>query len=668
MRYALNETRPVGLSFPVAALRSRESTGVGEFLDLPGLIPFYKATGLRIVQILPVNDSGSDPSPYSSLSAFALHPLYLRIGALPEASGRVKELAAMRRSYEGARRFPYARVLKDKLALLQSIFEASKAGIAKDASLAAWIVDNPWVRRYAVYKSLKAANGEASWKDWKRHRDPKEGLVDELWAKGSKDGSLLFHAWLQYRLDEQLDRASRELAEAGIALKGDLPILMNEDSAEVWALRRYFRTTLQAGAPPDMFSRQGQNWGFPVYDWEAIEADGFAFWKERLSRAAAYYQAYRIDHVLGFFRIWALGASELSGYLGRFIPGRSLSRAELLAMGFDNARLRWMSRPHVREAKLRAALDAGGADGPEIAAMAARVELLALDRIGDEPLFLFKEGIGGERDIAALDLPPAARNFLLDEWRDRALLEYEPDRFAPCWRFWEASCWESLSPMEKGILERAFESLRRESEEEWAAAGLRILGEMRDASDMLPCAEDLGAVPACVPGALSRLGILGLRVPRWTRRWELPGEPYLPLADYPEASVCAPSVHDTSTLREWWETEAGRYEFWEALGDGNPAPESYEPAFARRLLSMLAACRSSLLVLQLQDLLALGEAWRSKDPRDERVNVPGTVSDFNWTWRCPASFEELAGDSELVEAAGAVVAARRSRSTKAKGA
>ncbi|MCX7023538.1 MAG: 4-alpha-glucanotransferase [Spirochaetes bacterium] len=660
MNYPLGDRRAFGVVLPLPALRSSRSGGVGEYPDLVEFGALCRSVGIDLIQLLPVNDSGRMSSPYSAQSAFALHPLYVRLADFPEAKDFMEAIAAIRKEFDDEDRFRYRELLGAKTAVLRAMFERNRKAIAADGELSAWTKGNAWVRPYAVYCSLKEKHSFCGWKEWGEHQAPKAADIDALAADPELADEILFTEWLQKRCEEQFSRAARELAAMGIFLKGDLPILMNEDSADVWASRVYFEPGLRAGAPPDMFSQYGQNWGFPIYDWAAIEKDAFSFWTERLAAADKFYSAYRIDHVLGFFRIWAMREREETGYLGRFVPGGGIPKKRLLESGFDNGRIRWMSEPHIRTEAFLETLHGV----PDPAAEAARTAAVALDRIGTEELFLFKRSIRGERDILELPIHGNAKDFLVAAWRNRTLLEKEPDVFIPTWRHYESTAWETLSSMERNVLERLFGELRAADEREWEARGAKLLSALKNASRMLPCAEDLGAVPDCVPPTLARLGILGLRIPRWTRSWGAPGDPFIPPTEYPELSVCAPSVHDTSTLRDWWEHEAGKYEFWQSLTasagapEGEPCPEAWSPELALDLLLRLSGSTSRLLVTQVQDLLALSAAYAPADSRSERVNVPGTVNDFNWTWRMPATIETLAADEGWKRLVASIAAAR----------
>nr|AGS53694.1 4-alpha-glucanotransferase (amylomaltase) [uncultured bacterium contig00147] len=188
---------------------------------------------------------------------------------------------------------------------------------------------------------------------------------------------------------------------------------------------------------------------------------------------------------------------------------------------------------------------------------------------------------------------------------------------------------------------------RIKSEKAWAAQGKKLLSVLVESSKMLPCAEDLGAVPECVPKVLGKLKILGLRVVRWHRDWGRADQPYIPFDEYPQLSVCTPAVHDSSTVREWWEREANQAQFSGFIGVPS-LPKIYNPGTAKVILSKIAASRSRFRVFQIQDLLHLSSKWYAADPSSERVNVPGTSNDFNWTYRLPAPMEEIAKDKDLL--------------------
>lgn len=643
--------RLIGVVIPVGALRSEKSIGVGEFPDLAEFGNLCAKMGIGLVQLLPVNDTGYQSSPYSALTAFGLHPLYLRIGDLDEASGYGNDIESIKKRFGAAVRFPHEALLRAKLDLLRKIYGDKRKAIAESSAFAAWMEANPWVKPYAVYRQLKEANDGKSWKEWEKADQKADAAeIEKRWNDPALKDVCLFWAWIQQALDAQFSAAASSLAKQGILLEGDLPILMNDDSCDVWAHPENFNLNLSAGAPPDMYSPEGQNWGFPTYNWQAQSKDGYTWWKARLKTAEKYYDAYRIDHVLGFFRIWATRREDFSATMGRYIPYIPVNPKDFEDLEFDEGRIRWICEPHILTGEIWDAMKAdwgGEINEDDLTAAAGKVFRLALDRIGDEELWLFKKNIRCEQDIGALDIHPAAKAFLLKNWENRIFFEHEKDQFFPVWYYKNGRAYATLSEDEKEKLEALLEKRGIASEKIWEAEGKRLLSVLTASSSMLPCAEDLGAVPACVPKVLAQLNILGLRVVRWHREWDEEGEPYVPFEDYPELSVCTPAVHDSSCLREWWDREADQDQFSGFLGIPS-LPKVYNPGTARIVLSRIAAAASRFRVFQIQDLLHLSSHWYAADPASERINVPGTTNDFNWTYRLPANISELLKDDELI--------------------
>jgi len=655
-KQAVNK-RLLGVVVPVGALRSKKGMGVGEFSDLIEFAALCKKMRLGLIQLLPVNDTGFESSPYFSLTAFGLHPLYLRIEELDEYASSEdlvkKRIKKARDNFEKNSRFSHYLVLKEKLEICREIYNANKAQIVKNANsgnLSSWIEQNPWVKEYAVYRRLKDKNDLKSWKNWSEYVTVTAADIDKLWNDKTLREAHIFWVWLQQALDTQFSKAAKAIADAGIVLEGDLPILMNEDSCDVWAHPEIFIQELSAGAPPDMYSPDGQNWGFPIYNWEAQEQDNYAWWKRRLAAAEKYYKAYRIDHVLGFFRIWASSHRDYSAALGRFVPYPPITAGDLRKLGFDKSRIRWVSQPHIPTDELLQALRNNWGSlftDADIKAASDRIFSRALVRVNNEELWLFKKKITGEKDIDALDLHPAIRNFLLSEWKNRVFIEYKKGKFTPAWYYRDAKAYYTFSQDEKAAIEALLEKRRKRAEKSWAVQGMKLLSILVQSSSMLPCAEDLGAVPYCVPKTLAKLKILGLRVTRWVREWDKNGQPYVPFENYPVLSVCTTAVHDCSTLRQWWETEADQGQYSGFLGVPS-LPKVYNPGTAKIILTKTAGARSRFRVFQIQDLLHLSNNWYSKDPADERINVPGTVNDFVWTYRLPALISEIAKDKELI--------------------
>ncbi|MGO9307527.1 MAG: 4-alpha-glucanotransferase [Spirochaetia bacterium] len=660
MRFAPLDRHFTGISVPVAALRTASDCGVGEFSDLVSLGEWCRDAGLDLIQLLPINDTGTNSSPYSALSAFALHPLYLHLDDVPGAAKYAEEIGRFRADVERAARaaprgrFSYAATLAFKLSIVERAYADNAAAVAADPGFVKWRGENPWVIPYAVFTGLKRESGNAPWSAWGDMADPSAARIAAWWD--AHPALCLPAAWAQYLLETQLARASRALHAMGVFLKGDLPILMSRESVDVWAERSFFDLTGIAGAPPDMFSPDGQNWGFPVYDWESLGREDYRWWKDRLRQSGKFFHAFRIDHVLGFFRIWRIPRGEVTGLLGRFSPSAGFTRADLRAIGFDDGRLRWLSLPHV--------------SGPEIAAAvgsdAGRVTESYLRRIGAEDLYNLAAPYDSESALRALSEPPAVKGFLLERHGDRTLLDDGAGLFFPAWYFETKKGFQSLSVEEKKKLKELADRRRQESEAAWESVGRRLLSVLQGATDMLVCAEDLGDVPRCVPRVLDNLGILGLRIVRWAREYEkaAAGQPaaFISPSRYPLLSVCTPSVHDTSTVRGWWEEDPVERElFFRSLGETGPCPPRATLPLLEKIMTHCGRARSLLCVFQVQDLLDLDENLWASDPKTDRINVPGTVTDENWTWRMPLLVGELSKRTALTARVRALCAARRLR-------
>ena len=327
--------RGAGIAVPVFSLRTEESFGVGEFHDLEKLTDWAVATGQNVIQLLPINDTTmtgtwQDSYPYNAVSSFALHPQFIH---LPAAGiRRDKAYKALQEELNNLPQVDYERVNGEKLRLLRKAY--AKTGDLESADYKSFVDNNAaWLRPYAAYCVLRDLNGTADFRNWGDYAVFNKRKVDAFLAAHAEEAG--FWCWVQYLLDKQLKEAVRYAHLRGVALKGDLPIGVSRTSADAWASPRLFNMDSQAGAPPDAFAADGQNWGFPTYNWDEMAADGFAWWKARLRKMNEYFDAYRIDHILGFFRIWEIPVPFKSGLMGHFSPALPYGAEELRRQGFE---------------------------------------------------------------------------------------------------------------------------------------------------------------------------------------------------------------------------------------------------------------------------------------------------------------------------------------------
>ena len=659
-----------GISVPVGALRTKKSFGIGEFLDIIPFADFCKKASLKVIQLLPVNDTGTESSPYSALSASALHPIYISIESLSElyeapTDAAHKKLLAdikkLKKSYNELPRFPYKELRNVKNTILKELYELHSAEIAKSPELKKWITANPWVKEYAVFKRLKSINLEASWKSWREYRKIKQEEIEELWNSKELKNEHLYYAWVQMNLEKQFLKASDYVSSLGIMLKGDIPIMMNEDSHDAWAHPEFFNDNLRAGSPPDGPNPVGQNWGFPTYNWKNLKKCDYSWWRERLKQSAKFYELFRIDHILGFFRIWAVPQNECTALLGHTEPYEPVTVKELEALGFTKERIRWLSLPHI---PTRIVEDVNNGDYLGTHGILHTI----MDRIGDEELWLFKPEIKSDKDIYAHEeIPLAVREVLAKKWRDRMFVETERGKYYPAWCYETTTAWASLSDDEKRIMSQFISEKREDMENLWEKQARELLGMITDTTTMTACAEDLGANIRSLNSVLNDLSIMSLKVIRWNRQWEKDGKPFIPFEDYPEKSVTTTSVHDSSTLRLWWTEEPDASDFYEAFPPAgeigaknavvaNIKPGTYSTEVAEYLLEKAAESNSIFCIHPVQDFLGLSEAYYAQNPQDERINVPGSVTEFNWTYRLPADVESLVKDTALTKKIAAIAA------------
>ncbi len=304
-----------GVNTPVFSLRTKKSCGIGEYLDLIPLIDWCHEIGFTIIQLLPLNDTGLDSSPYNALSAFALNPIYISLHTLPFVNE--KDLEPFQ-SLDKLSSVAYDKVLSLKITFLKKYFIDHFVSIRDDLSYKAFVDTTEWLKPYALFKVLKERHNNLAWDKWpEEFQNPSNAFLEELYIK--EQALMEFYFLIQYFACRQLKWAKTYANQKGIFLKGDIPILISPDSLDVWLYRKDFDLDFTAGAPPDMFTPEGQSWGFPTYRWDVIKENDFHWWKQRLNIATEFYDIFRIDHIIGFYRIWAI-KQGLKATEGSFHP------------------------------------------------------------------------------------------------------------------------------------------------------------------------------------------------------------------------------------------------------------------------------------------------------------------------------------------------------------
>ena len=652
--FELCDEKLAGTLIPVFSLRSKGSFGVGDFGDLKMMIDWVAETNQRVLQVLPINDTTSthtwtDSYPYSAISIFALHPQFADFRQLPEIKDKKKarEMEALRKKLNELKQIDYERVNNAKTDYLRIIFKQEGEAVMKGEDFKMFVKENEhWLVPYAQYCHLRDSFGNVDFSSWKGHEQWHEADRKKLTDPKSKEyADVAFYYYVQFVLDRQM-RAAHEYAMArGVILKGDIPIGVDRNGCDVWHEPQYFNLNSQAGAPPDAFSINGQNWGFPTYNWQRMIDDGCEWWIRRFQNMAKYFDAYRIDHVLGFFRIWAIPTTCVHGLLGQFAPSLGMTREEIEGYGL-----------HFQEELFTTPFIARWVVDRVFGIHADEVVEKYLDHKHDD-IFALKPEYDTERKIEAVF---KGKDSMDDVWvRDGlyALVsdvlfvrdDNDPNKFHPRITAQLNFMYEALYDSDKEKFNRLYNDYYyRRNNNFWYNEAMKKLPVLVQATRMLVCAEDLGMVPDCVAWVMDQLRILSLELQ------QMPKDPKVKfgiLSRNPYRSVCTLSTHDMPTLRQWWDEDYERTQVYYSsmLYRGGAAPHPLPGWLARDIIANQLTCPSMLCILSLQDWFALDEKLRLPDADAERINIPANPRHY-WRYRMHINIEDLIADKEYNDA------------------
>ena len=658
-RFTLPNWKCAGVVIPVFSLRTEKSYGIGDFGDLKEMIRWAASVGMHAVQILPINDTmmtgtWQDSYPYNSISIYAFHPIYCDINALPRLADKLKMETFMMEQQElnALPQIDYERVLKLKTEYLRLIFEQEGKEVLASAGFKAYFEANKdWLVPYAAFCHLRDTYGTPDFSTWAKHSTYDPTAISRLCSpRGKNYHSIALHYYIQYQLHLQLTSVHETAKEEGIIIKGDIPIGISRTSVEAWAEPRYFNLNSQAGAPPDDFSANGQNWGFPTYNWDTMLADGCSWWLRRFRKMAEYFDAYRIDHVLGFFRIWDIPLHSVHGLLGQFSPSMPMSQSEIESYGFSFDR-ELMTRPYINDNVLFSIFGY----------RAELVKTLYLDVLntedkqdsfnafgGSNTFYRMKPEFDTQRKVQAAFAQKTDKEDL--DLRDGlyALISnvlfvvdrHNPQTYHPRISAQLDLAYRELSEQQQ----QAFNSLYndyyyRRHNQFWYNEAMKKLPRLTQSTRMLVCAEDLGMVPDCVPWVMEQLRMLSLEIQTMPKAL---GLTFGILSDNPYRSVATISTHDMSTMRQWWDEDEERTQTFynQALHIDGTAPHPLPAWLAEEIVNRHLYCPSMLCLLSLQDWLAIDENLRNPDPNAERINIPANPRHY-WRWRMHLSIEQL---------------------------
>ena len=658
--YGLNQAffeiwnrRLAGTLVPVFSLRTRESAGIGDFGDLKMMIDLMANTGQRVLQLLPINDTTithtwTDSYPYSCISIFAIHPQYADLRSLPELDDEEarKEAEAECRRLNALPQIDYEKVNAFKLEYLRKVFQQEGKKIMKSAQFKAFFqVTQNWLVPYAQYSWLRDKYGTADFTQWKDHNTWTEDDRAMLSDPRTKEyQEVAFYYFVQYILSSQMKEAHEYAKQKGVILKGDIPIGVNRYSCDVWMEPKYFNLNGQAGAPPDDFSVNGQNWGFPTYNWDEMLKDGCQWWTRRFQNMSQFFDAYRIDHVLGFFRIWEIPIDSVHGLTGQFAPSQAMSRDEIMLYGLNFQEERF-TQPFITDWVLDRVFHE----------RADEVRREYLERIDGER-YRMKPDVDTQRKIEARfagvtrqedlwlrdGLYSLVSDVLFVRDRNRA------DMFHPRISAQLDFIYESLYDNDKQAFNRLYNDYYyRRNNQFWYREAMKKLPKLVQATRMLVCAEDLGMVPDCVPWVMNELKILSLELQSMpksvtTRFGHLSQNPY--------RSVCTISSHDMPTLRQWWDEDYERTQDYynSMLHREGPAPHPLPGWLAKDIIARHLDSPSMLCILSVQDWLAMDERLRLPDADAERINIPANPKHY-WRYRMHLNIEDLIADGKFID-------------------
>ena len=640
-----------GTVIPLFSLRSEQSFGVGDLGDLKMFIDWIKTTHQRIIQILPINDTTSshtwtDSYPYSAISIYALHPMYINLQWLGQLKDQEKALyyGKMQKELNRKDAVDYEPVVKYKLEYCRLFFEQEGKQWLETEEYSTFFTTNAyWLTPYAAYSYLRDKYNSTDFTQWGQDRVYDKQRINRLCSKDSEsypDISFIF--FLQYALHKQFKDVSDYARKNGVVLKGDLPIGVNRNSIDVWVEPHYFNMDSQAGAPPDDFSTIGQNWSFPTYNWGAMEKDHFSWWKKRFAKLGDYFDCFRIDHILGFFRIWEIPTEYIQGLCGHFNPALPLSKEEIEQYGlpFNEARF---TTPHINEEFL-----------PELFGNHTEEVKRAYLTQSSSRHYTLKNFCDTQEKIQALfcNKTDEVSSMIMEglfKIANEILFLRDPfmnSRFHPRISTNLSYLYRELSNTDRYAFDHLYwDFFYHRHNNFWKAQAFKRLTPLITSTDMLVCGEDLGMIPQSVPDVMNKLQILSLEIERMPKTAE---HEFADLKQLPYLSVCTTSTHDMSPLRSWWKEDKNKTQLYynDVLKRPGEATEECTSDIAQQIIENHLNAPAMFTIIPLQDWLATDDTLKRVDIEGERINVPANPKHY-WRYRMHITIEGLMKADEL---------------------
>lgn len=649
-RYATFQWKGKGVSIPIFSLRSEKSAGIGDFYDLKKMVDWAALTGQDMIQILPINDTNStakwtDSYPYNSISIFALNLVYISISEYTlKNNAKLQSLRKQAKVLNDLISLDYEKVYALKYAFLRELFSDQGEKIMQsDEYINFCKANEDWLFPYVWFCHLRDKYKTADYRKWDVYSIYRKDLLDNMLELDEKSKHEVdFYAFTQFLAFSQLKESKVYAQEKGVALKGDIPIGINRTSVEAWTEPHLFNLNMQAGAPPDDFSVTGQNWGFPTYNWDEMERDSFEWWKKRFVKMADNFDAYRIDHILGFFRIWEMSSQHVQGLLGHFSPALPMSSDELYLWGFPFDEQR-MTQPYIHENMLH---DFFGEFVGE--ATFEYLDVLSWQRFQLKPFCDTQQKINQLFTDKNDEKSNVLRNGLFGLCAEVLFVRdpYNQNAFHPRISGQHTYSYMHLNDNEKEVYNRIYdEFFYKRHNYFWYDQAMRKLPQLISATSMLVCGEDLGMVPDCVDWVMHEQHILSLEIERMPKQRNVL---FADLNRLPYLSVNTTSTHDMSTIRGWWleDKETTQNYYNNILGREGEAPQECTTEICEQIISHHLSSNSMWSILPWQDWMSIDETLRRDNPDDERINVPSNPKHY-WKYRMHMTLEELLKEMKL---------------------
>lgn len=635
-----------GVAIPIFSLRSESSFGIGDFGDLKKMVDWAIATNQKFIQILPINDTTithtwTDSYPYNSISIYAFHPLYMDMNKVGKLKNKEKATAFAKKQKElnALSTVNYEAVDQAKWEYFNLIFEQEgNAVLASDTFRLFFESNKEWLQPYAAFSYLRDINKTANFREWPNHSVYSHKEIDDLCQPGSAHyPQIAIYYYIQFNLHLQLLEATAYAREHGVVLKGDIPIGISRNSVEAWIEPFYFNLDGQAGAPPDDFSVNGQNWGFPTYNWDVMEKDGYKWWMKRFHKMAEYFDAYRIDHILGFFRIWQIPMDAVHGLLGQFVPALPMTREEIESYGLA-FREDLFLKPYIHESFLQQVF------GPHT----EYVKKTFIEATDTWEIYRMKPKFDTQRKIEAFFTEKTDSDSIWIRDGLYALISNvlfvrdhkDAEKFHPRISVQHDFIYKALSDWDKAAFNRLYDQYYYHRHNSfWYQQAMNKLPQLTQSTRMLVCGEDLGMIPDSVATAMHDLRILSLEVQRMPKN---SSNEFGILNKYPYRSVCTISTHDMSTLRGWWEEDyqQSQRHYNHTLNHYGTAPAVATPELCEEVVRNHLYSNSMLCILALQDWMSIDGKWRNPNVQEERINIPANPKHY-WRYRMHLTLEQL---------------------------